>query len=756
MATAADREQVVALVVDTATRRSGQLTPGELASTPAAMRRPDGTSTLRPQHSEKFTSHELVAMEDRLLHLADDAGGPGVDRTTASRIVAGRTLADARLDTEQARAVAQLLNSGRRLDLLVGPAGTGKTTTMRALAAGWTAAYGRGSVVGMAPSAAAAKVLAEDLGIRCDNTAKWIYDHHRGRADFAPGQLVIVDEATLASTRALDTITSRAAQVGAKVVLVGDPAQLQSVDAGGAFAMLVAACGEGAPRLTEVHRFAHDWEKSASLRLRDGDPAVIDQYETHGRIREGNNDEMTDAAYTAWRQDTEHGGASILVTESAETVRQLNDRARAERIRSGLTSAGRHVVLRDDARASAGDVVVTRRNDRRLRTGPHGWVRNGGRWTVLHVRPDGGLEVRPEGRRRGTVVLPARYVAEHVDLGYAVTAHRAQGLTVDTAHVVVSPSSTRESLYVSMSRGRHANTAYVALDRPDPLHATPADPDATARSVLFGVLNHTRAELSAHQAIEAEQNRWTSIRQLAAEYETIAAAAQRDRWTRLVRHALQDVGRLGPGETDRAIQSEAFGVLAAELRRAEAYGHDVDTLLPRLVARRSLLDADDAAAVLTARLARAAERPACATTLDLIAGLIPAARGPLDDDVAQGLVERRSLIEARARALAEAAVGDRAPWIRAVGSRPKSLRERERWLAVLSVVAAYRDRYNITVAEPLGTHAELLAQARDRRRASDAVHDLRRINESRNVGYARLTRPTVNAVGSRRCGQERI
>ncbi|WP_446719678.1 ATP-dependent DNA helicase [Isoptericola sp. F-RaC21] len=569
----------------------------------------------------------------------------------ASRVVAGRTHGGGQIDTEQARAVAQLLASGRRLDLLVGPAGTGKTTTMRALAGGWTEAYGQGSVVGLAPSAAAAQVLAEDLGIRCDNTAKWIYDHRRGRADFAPDQLVIVDEATLASTQARDMIAARAAQVGAKVVLVGDPAQLQSVDAGGAFAMLSAARGDDVPRLTEVHRFVHDWEKTASLRLRDGDTAAIDQYETHGRIREGSTDEMTDAAYTAWRRDIATGRASILVTESAENVRHLNDRARAERIRTGLTSAGRDVVLRDDARASAGDVIITRRNDRRLRAGPHGWVRNGDRWIVTHVRRDGGLEVSPEGRRRGSVALPSSYVAEHVDLGYAVTAHRAQGLTVDTAHVAVSPSSTRENLYVSMTRGRHANTAYVALDEPDPLHATPAAPDVTACSILFGVLNHTGAELSAHQVIDDEQNQWASVRQLAAEYETIAIAAQRGRWTRLVRRALRDAGGLSQKEADQAVRSEAFDVLAAGLRRAEAFGHDVDTPLPRIVAQRSMLDADDVAAALAARLARASARPNHGAEPDLIAGRIPAARGPMPEETVRALAERRGLIEAQAHAV---------------------------------------------------------------------------------------------------------
>ena len=87
-------------------------------------------------------------------------------------------------------------------------------------------------------------------------------------------------------------------------------------------------------------------------------------------------------------------------------------------------------------------------------------------------------------------MLPAGYVAEHVDLGYAVTAHRAQGITVDTSHVVVTGSTTRENFYVSMTRGRESNIAYVALDKPDDSHAAPEPDEVTARTVLFGVLQH--------------------------------------------------------------------------------------------------------------------------------------------------------------------------------------------------------------------------------------------------------------------------
>lgn len=737
-ATAADRELVVALITEAAIRQSVQLTPGEVATIPAVMRREDGTSTLRPRHSAYYSSVHLLGAEDRLLTLAEDRTASLILPQPIVEAVPGARVDGVVIDGEQAAAIAQILTSGRRLDLLVGPAGTGKSTAMAALAGAWTARHGPGSVVGMAPSAAAAQVLAEDLGITCDNTAKWVHDHRRGKADFRPGQIVILDEATLASTRTLEAIATPAAEVGAKVVLVGDPAQLQSVDAGGAFSMLVQARAGETARLAEVRRFVHEWEKDASLALRDGDVAAIDTYASHGRIVEGTTEAMIDVAYEAWQDDLRAGRSSILVTEAAESVRHLNERARAERIQSGLTSTLREVALRDEARASAGDVIITRSNDRRLRTSPDTWVRNGDRWTVTAVGRDGTLDVRRAGDPSGpTVTLPAGYVARHVDLGYAVTAHRAQGMTVDTAHVVVSPSTTRENLYVSMTRGRRTNTAYVALDKPDPLHATPAETETSARTVLFGVLNHSGLELSAHQTLTAEQERWTSIAQLAAEYETIAATAQQGRWTRLVTDTLVHAGGLTPAQAGQVTSSEAFAVLTAELRRAEANHHDLEPLLPRLVAQRSLLDADDVAAVLTTRLARATGRPAHGTTPDLVARLIPAASGPLPADAARALAERRQLIETRARTLTQTAIRDRAPWLTRLGDRPAGASDRERWLDQLTVVAAYRDRYGITSAAPLGASTQTLVQERDRRRAAEALRRAETIAQVHRPGVSR-------------------
>jgi hypothetical protein len=408
-------------------------------------------------------------------------------------------------------------------------------------------------------------------------------------------------------------------------------------------------------------------------------------------------------------------------------VHALNQRARADLILDGTVNALREVVLHDDTRAGVGDRIITRKNDRRLGAG-RGWVRNGDRWTVTEVRDDGSLTVRRQGSR-GTTILPATYVSEHVDLGYAVTAHRAQGITTDTSHVLADPSTTRENLYVAMTRGRHANLVYVATDRPDDSHTTqhPADdPDATARSVLYGVLQHVGAELSAHETITAEQEAWGSVAQLAAEYETIAQAAQHDRFATLVR----DSG-LTPDEAEDTIHSEAFGALSAELRRAEANHHNIDALMPRLVAGRGFGDADDIASVLHHRLARATARPAGSGRTrqvpQLIAGLIPEAAGEMSAEMQIALTERRELIEQRADAILDRAISEKQDWALGLGEPPVEPRAAAAWTRQAITVAAYRDRYGITAKTPLGPAPDSDAQKIDAARVAAALARLRDI-----------------------------
>lgn len=740
-----DREAVVGMVVDAAEAVSLRLTPPELASSPAAFRRQDGTSVFRPKHSAVFSSEELLAAEDRLLERARTTTAPTVPLAVVERIARRPDRKGRMLGDDQASALAKIALSGRIVDVLVGPAGAGKTTAMSALRQAWEREHGPGSVVGLAPSAVAAQVLADDLGIQTENTAKWWQNHLVHGTTFQQGQLVIVDEASLAGTLSLDRITSLTAEAGAKVLLVGDHAQLQSVAAGGAFSLLVHD-RDDAPELVDIHRFTNEWEKTASLGLRHGHTEAIDTYAQHDRICAGETEAMIDAAYVAWRADTLAGRTSVLVTDSNESVLALNNRARADLILDGTVNARHEVELHDGTRAAAGDIVITRRNDRRLRAG-RGWVRNGDRWTVAEVRDDGSLTIRRAGKTWGaSVVLPAEYAAEHLDLGYAVTSYRAQGVTVDSSHVLADASMTRETFYVAMTRGREQNIAYVAVDKPDPAHDGPHPGDsteATARSVLFAVLQHVGAELSAHETITAEQDIWGSIAQLAAEYETLAAAAQHDRWAALIRSS-----GLTDEDADDAIASPAFGALTAELRRAGANQHDVEALLPRLVGARGFGDADDIAAVLHYRVVKATTRPSgsgrARKAPRLIAGLIPEATGTMPTELRQALTERRDLIEARADALLDTALTEKHKWITKLGVQPKQARAAQAWRNAVRTIAAYRDRYGITGPAPLGAPAETETQRLDAARARAALDRTRSLEEEPNS--ARQS-PTAMPVG---------
>ncbi|WP_369062228.1 MobF family relaxase [Kocuria rhizophila] len=748
-ASTVDREAIVGLVVDAAEAASLRLTPPELATSPVTFRRTDGTSVFRPKHSTVFSSELLLAAEDRLLDRARTTNGPTVPLATVERVAAKPDREGRVLGEDQAAALASVAVSGRIVDVLVGPAGAGKTTAMNALRRAWENEHGAGSVIGLAPSAVAAQVLADDLRIQTENTAKWWQNHLVHGETFRKGQLVIVDEASLAGTLSLDRITRLASEAGAKVLLVGDYAQLQSVDAGGAFSLLVHD-RDDAPELVDVHRFKSEWEKTASLGLRHGRVEVIDACLDHERIQGGETEAMVDAAYAAWRVDRQAGRATVLVSDSNESVQALNQRARTDLILDGAVDARREVTLLDGTRAATGDSVITRRNDRRLRAG-RGWVRNGDRWTVTEVRDDGSLALRRADRKWGaSVVLPADYAAEQLDLGYAVTSFRAQGITVDTSHVLVDASMTRENLYVALTRGRETNLAYVAIDKPDDSHGGPHPGDnteATARSVLFGVLQHVGAELSAHETITVEQEAWANIGQLAAEYETIAAAAQRDRWALLVR-----TSGLTDEEAEDAIASPAFGALTAELRRAEANHHDIETLLPRLVSARGFTDADDIAAVLHYRLSRATARPAGSgrsrKAPRLIAGLIPEATGTMGSEFRQALTERRDLIETRADTLLDTALTEKQAWTRALGTTPKDAKTAATWRRLARTVAAYRDRYDITDPTPLGTPA-----AEDDAQKIDAARARAALERARSLANAeRQPQEPASRTGSTRVG----
>lgn len=693
-AAAQDRDTITRQIVDAAEHASLRLTPPELASSPPLFQQADGTSVFRPKASTVYSSEPVLAAEDRLLTAAENRTAPTVPLSWIEQAARTENQDGYTLSPGQEQAISKIGISGRTLDVLVGPAGTGKTTTMQALHTAWKRRHGKGSVIGLAPSAAAAEVLAGDLGVATENTAKWLHEYRHGNWNLTAGQLVIIDEASLAGTLALDTITAHARAVGAKVLLVGDWAQLAAVDAGGAFGMLVRE-RDDAPELLDVRRFRNDWEKHASLGLRIGDTDVIDTYLAHDRVTPGGYEEILEQAYQAWQHDQAAGKTSVLIAETFDTVSQLNTRARTDRILAGEVALD-GVRLHDGNEASRGDLVITRKNDRRLSLG-RGWVKNGDRWTVTRAHDDGALTVRrARSKWRTMITLPAAYVAENVELGYAITAHRVQGSTVTTAHAIVSsPEMTRESFYVAMTRGRESNRAYIATDQHHlEEHQHRDDLHMTARSILYGILQHVGAEPSAHDTITAEQETWGSLAQLAAEYETIAQEAQQHRWT-----ALLERGGLSVEAIDELLETESFGILTTELRRLEAAGHDIEQLLPRIVQAGNLDGVDDLGSLLRYRIQKITSTypPSSRSEAWLIAGLVPRATGIIDPAVLRALGEREHLMKQRLDKLTQAALEHPAPWLGTLAERDQ-LVQRD----VVRAVVAYRDRWSITSTSLLG------------------------------------------------------
>jgi len=440
---------------------------------------------------------------------------------------------------------------------------------------------------------------------------------------------------------------------------------------------------------------------------------------------------MLDLLYEAWRHDTRGGRRSLMIAADSQTVLDLNSRARTDRVLAGSVSAG-GIETTSGSVVGVGDSVVTRRNQRGLATS-RGWVKNGDQWTVVGVRRDGSIDVRRiNGTGRAT--LPAAYVRQHVELGYATTAHRAQGRTVDTAHAFVSSTTLREPLYVMATRGRESNRLYVDTMY-DPDVATSHEPpdEVSPADVLRYVLANSGADKSATQTITDTWTEGHSIARLWAEYATIARQANEERYAAMVTSS-----GLTPSQADTVRASEAWGPLMAAFCEAEARGLDLDRALPALVQGRTISSADDLASLIHGRVTKWIESAGGLEQADRIVGLFPAAGRVTARDVDRALQERRTLIEENARALVLNAFRRPDPWVLSLGRPPADPVRREEWLRRLDSIAAYRDWWQVSGNAILGTAAssrEQMSQRQAGQRAVSAELDAAwTVNSSGDVG----------------------
>ncbi|WP_138731654.1 MobF family relaxase [Modestobacter excelsi] len=493
---------------------------------PAGLRRRDGSSVYATAHTQLHTTPALLAAERRILAAAERGDGHRVPAGLIELALLEARLAGRPLNEGQQAMVRKLAGSGRRVQVALAPAGTGKTTALGVLARAWTDAGG--TVLGAAPSAVAAHELlkatghpavtlaaalrAIDAGRNRDAEAPWIASVPLGAET-----LVLVDEAGMAATTDLAALIDTVTAAGGSVRLVGDTAQLSSPAAGGILHDLVRT--HGGVRLDTPVRFTDPAEARATLAIRAGDPDALNFYAERERIHGAPNTlgsaaggaDGAESALAGWAADRAAGADSLLLAGSNALATELNARARAARLACTAACGQPEVRMRDGTAASVGDLVLARHNQRDLPITATEWVKNGDRFTVTALTGDGGLRVRHAPTRR-QLTLSAAYVAEHVQLGYAATIHLAQGATVDTTHTVLTGTETREQLYVALSRGRTANHLHLSpgpVDDQDLAHSalTPARP-ASERSVdplelLRTVLGRTGPRPSATSTLTA-------------------------------------------------------------------------------------------------------------------------------------------------------------------------------------------------------------------------------------------------------------
>ncbi len=742
------REGLVAAITTQAlSGHSLQISAPEMNPAPDALQRRDGESVYSVHGSTRYTSEALIlAVEDRLLAANATHNGSATAPAMLSAAQARlESLHGWTFDTGQVELARSFVCDDRVLVAGVGPAGTGKTTAMQ-LAAAALDLDGR-ALVAVAPSARAASVLGQQIGVPATTIAKVLHAHAQAATTGAPvpdawalhpGDVILVDEAGMAGTPALGRILTLAQQSGAFVRLLGDPMQLTAVEAGGALRLLAQA--GPAVELDRVHRFLDPAEAEATLRLRAGHVSALGFYETAGRLADGSREAMIDEIYDFWSADLAAGRVSLMVSASSAEVAALSARARRDRVVAGAVDAD-GVALHDGNQAGVGDLVVTRENQRTLSVcGGRDFVKNGDIWAVIGRHANGDLSARHH-EHGGTVRLPAAYVAANVELAYATTVHRAQGMTVDAAHVLVDKTMTRESLYVALSRGRAANRAYVVTDEAldVDLHVPPGPP-LDALDVLRGVLARESSEHSATETISETLQAAESLATLVPAYlDAFARSVITDDLNAAVRAGLRDAG--GRDLEDRVCAAPAWRQLLLA-----CVGEQPRALVAEAV-RSRLLDgtdpAQDPAAVLAWRIPRLLDGEAARVVEahdPFLPPWLPApSRAMAADPVGRWAVQQDRLIAARVQAMVDQVAAGPPAWAAGVRPRPGPGAERDRWEADIGVVVAYRDQFRITDDDdPLGPARVHGHQQQARLAARSAWH---RVDAHRDVPDQALATP---------------
>jgi len=406
---------------------------------------------------DRFTSRAMIETEQRLERATatlDARRNHGVADRHRERAVASASARGLDLSVEQ-RGALEHVTSARGVSNVIGYAGTGKSAMLGVAREAWeTAGY---QVQGAALSGIAAEGLEHGSGIGSRTLASLEHQWANDRELLSNKHILVIDEAGIIGTRQLERVVTEAERQGAKIVLVGDPEQLQAIEAGAAFR--AAAERHGAVEISSIRRQHEEWQRDATRELATGRTGeAIGRYADAGHVhaadtRDAARNELVDA----WDRDRQrHPDASrIILTHTNDEVRQLNEDAR-DRLRAG-GALGEDVAIkveRGDRNFAEGDRVMFLRNERDL------GVKNGSLGTVQNVDRTRMAVLLDDGRR---VAFDFKDYA-HIDHGYAATIHKAQGMTVDRVQVLATPGMDRHGAYVAMSRHRDSVDLHYGRD----------------------------------------------------------------------------------------------------------------------------------------------------------------------------------------------------------------------------------------------------------------------------------------------------
>jgi len=706
---------------------------------PASLRRElDGRSVYTRPGAARYATDAQLTMEEQLVAHAQAHGAPRLPgELVARRLDADPAVLEAQLHgrvhgpcehaarrglrLDQAAAIWHVLTSDRTVEIITGPAGTGKTRVLATAASIWD-----GPVFGTATSQNATNELRA-AGVQvAANTTRLLIDLTEGR--IPPGSLILADEGSMISAAHLAAVISYSARNSCKLVLAGDQEQLAAVEGGGAMTLLADRLGY--VQLAEPVRFTAEWERGASLRLRQGDATALDEYDQHGRIRGAPPEVAMDQAARAYVASYLAGRDVLLMAADWARCRELSDRIRGDLIHLGLVDGGRTIRIAGGAEASAGDLIICRRNDHAVEAGEPGRALANGDVLRIEAITPGGIMVRrrldPDratGQRRFTD-RAFRYTGyQSADLAYAITGHSAQGATVHTGIALVTGTEDRQWLYPAMTRGTNANLAFAFTTpaqpadpqpgirpapelgrydqitrqrdgyRPDP--AGGAQPDGPHRepvAVLADVLGRDGAELSATAVRQRNLASADHLGILHAIWTAETRPARHDRYRDLVTDALP------PGY--RHEQSGQDRWLYRTLHAAELAGLDPAEVIRIAVAARDLAGARDIAAVLDARI-RPRVHPLLPQPQDSWASRVPR----LPDPQRRGyLAQIAAMMDDRTRRLGQHTAQTAPAWaVSALGPVPAEPAARHRWEHNAAPIAAYREIYGYDhPGDPIG------------------------------------------------------